>query len=191
MKGTGRKDEVEATFALNAVIARMSPQEIDAVVSAIAALLPRRRRLQTLANALAQRLGPYTSSTIRAVAGGVLEHLRGDAHALPLYVMLGARLWDWDDLAKAIVDLAARDLLYFEVMEALLAAVRGSVHASLLDDRLGKHADPRVRRLGLAALVAASLPKDGWSASRRARLEVYRADPSPMVAGPAHFVIPP
>lgn len=187
----GTKDEVEATFALNAVIARMSPQEIDAVVSAIAALLPRRRRLQTLANALAQRLGPYTSSTIRAVAGGVLEHLRGDAHALPLYVMLGARLWDWDDLAKAIVDLAARDLLYFEVMEALLAAVRGSVHASLLDDRLGKHADPRVRRLGLAALVAASLPKDGWSASRRARLEVYRADPSPMVAGPAHFVIPP
>ena len=63
------------------------------------------------------------------MASGVLKQLRDDAHALPLYVTLGARLWDWDDLAKAIVDLSARDLLYFEVMEALLAAVRALVYA--------------------------------------------------------------
>jgi hypothetical protein len=185
------KDEVEATLALNAVLGRMNASEVDTIVAALAALLPRRRRLQTLSNALAQRLGPYSPNPLRAVAKGLLGHLRDDAHALPLYVTLGARLWDWDDLAKAVADLSARDLLYFEVMEALLTTIRGSVHASLLDDRLGKHADPRVRRLGLAALVAASAPKDGWSAARRARLDAYRADPSPMVAGPAHFVTPP
>jgi hypothetical protein len=106
-------------------------------------------------------------------------------------VTLGARLWDGEGLASAIADLSGRDLLYLEVLEALHAAVRASVHAPLLDLRLGSHPDPRVRRLGLTALLTASAPKDGWTTERRARLDVYRADRSPVVAGPASFVWPP
>jgi cellulose synthase operon protein C len=187
----GTSDEVEATFALYAVLTRMNETEVDAVVAALAAQLPSRRRLRTFADALAPRLGPYTRTPLLSVALGFLRHLRADPHVVPLYVALGARLWDGEELARVIADLSQRGLLYFEVLDALHAAVRTSVHAPLLDLRLGQHADPRVRRLGLTALVAASAPKDGWTTERRARLDVYRADRSPEVAGPASFVWPP
>jgi hypothetical protein len=40
-------------------------------------------------------------------------------------------------------------------------------------------------------LVQAASPKNGWTADRRELLERYRKDPSPAVAGPASFVMPP
>jgi hypothetical protein len=169
----------------------MNETEVDRVVAVLASLLPRRRRIHTLVDALTPRLGPYTRPPLLSVAQGLLVHLRVDPHAIPLYLTIGARLWDGEQLAAVIADLSQRNLLYLEVLETLHTAVRASVHASLLDLRLGGHADPRIRRLGLTALVAAAAPKDGWTTERRARLDVYMADRSPEVAGPASFVWPP
>jgi hypothetical protein len=70
--------------------------------------------------------------------------------------------------------------------------VHGCVHPSQLEQELRASADPRLRRLALEALVQAASPKNGWTAERRELLEErYRKDPSPAVAGPASFVMPP
>ncbi|WP_437769283.1 hypothetical protein WMF27_09265 [Sorangium sp. So ce281] len=60
-----------------------------------------------------------------------------------------------------------------------------------LEQELRASPDPRLRRLALEALVQAASPKNGWTAERRELLERYRKDPSPAVAGPASFIMPP
>ena len=51
--------------------------------------------------------------------------------------------------------------------------------------------DARLRRLGLAAAVAQATQPAGWTAALRARLDQYRADPTPLVAAAAQFTFPP
>ena len=60
-----------------------------------------------------------------------------------------------------------------------------------LERALSGSDDPRLRRLALAALVAQAKYPPGWTAARRARLEAYREDPAPLVAGAAQFTFPP
>ena len=76
-----------------------------------------------------------------------------------------------------------------------MAAAFGAVGALLDPERfeaeLAGSRDVRLRRLAVTALVAAAAPEHGWTKERRARLEAYRADASPLVAGAATFVFPP
>lgn len=76
-------------------------------------------------------------------------------------------------------------------MVAALAAIRHCVHPEVLEEKLAKERDPRLRRLALAALEQAASPNHGWTKERRARLLNYQRDPSPAVSGPASFVFPP
>ena len=181
----------EAVPALSAVLHRMLPTEVSAVADRLRALLPRRRHLVAFVPVITSRLGPYGQAAHVKVAEALLSALRADTAATPLYLTLGARLWIWKDLVAALVDLSRRDLLYHDAMVVALDAVRSSVHPSLLDEALQKEADPRLRRLGLEALVESARPKDGWTKERRARLALYQADAAPGVAGPASFVFPP
>ncbi len=153
--------------------------------------VPNRRTIPAMVSALAARLGPYSSSPHLQVAEDLLLALRGDEAATSLYLQLGTRVWGYPKLVAVLSDLSVRDLLHFDAMEAALAAVRASPHPDLLEASLTSHSDPRVRRLGLAALVHAAGPKEGWTKDRRSRLSRYQRDPSIAVSGPASFVLPP
>ncbi|MEO7330435.1 MAG: hypothetical protein ABI193_17805, partial [Minicystis sp.] len=181
----------EAALALDAAILRMLPGEEAAIVKRLGELAPRRRYLAAFLAVIAGHLGPYSVSSRRRIGEDLLGTLAADPLAVAQYVTLGARLWDATALCDALERLAKKDLLSFDAMDAALAAVRGCVHPMTVEERLQRASDPRLRRLALTALIAAASPKEGWTRERRARLALYRADPSPAVAGPAGFVFPP
>lgn len=182
----------EAAEALAAVLARMQPAEVDAVVARLGELAPRRRHLAAFLPVIAGRLGAYAPPHHVAVGQGLLAALGQDALAVPQYLGLAARLLGWRELARALADLGRRDLLHHDAMVAAMAAVHACVHPSHLEEALRGSDDPRLRRLALEALVRAASPKNGWTEARRALLvERYRSDPSPAVAGPAGFIAPP
>ena len=183
--------EDEAVVALSATLQRMQPSEAMEVAAALCALVPRRRSIAAMVPALAARMGPYSPGSYTTVATGLLGALRADPATTALYVSLGSKLWDWEALATVLSDLASRDHLSYDVMASAFSAVQACVHPSLLEPKLQAHKDPRVRRLGLVALVSSAGPKDGWTHDRRQRLVVYQKDPSMAVNGPASFVFPP
>jgi len=59
-----------------------------------------------------------------------------------------------------------------------------------LETTLAATADPGLRRIALAALVAESWDANGWTDPRLTRLDAFRADPAPLVAAAARFVFP-
>lgn len=87
--------------------------------------------------------------------------------------------------------MAGQDLLHADAMQAALVVVRSCLHPELLEQRLRDQKDARLRRLALCALEQAAAPQEGWTRDRLARLQDYRGDPSPLVAGAASFVLPP
>ncbi len=74
---------------------------------------------------------------------------------------------------------------------AVLEAPRGLEPGELeaIETALAVAGDERLRRLALAVLHG--LARFGWTAERLARLETFRADPSPLVAEAAQFIFPP
>jgi hypothetical protein len=181
----------EAATALSAALQRMLPAEVGEVSRRLTQLVRRRKLIAALLPHVARRLGTYQQAHHEQVARALLEALRTDPATIPLYLTLGTRLWDWRQLVAALVELASRDLLYHDAMDAAFAAARACIHWDHLDEALQKQADPRLRRVGLVALVNSAGLEKGWTKDRRERLDLYREDPSPGVSGPASFVFPP
>jgi hypothetical protein len=100
-------------------------------------------------------------------------------------------------VTSALRELAASGALHGEALMAAVGAIHQAAHrpdaAGLvtLEEALGQSDDERLRRLGLAALVALAEPPRGWNAERLTRLQGYRADPSWLVAAAAQFSFPP
>ena len=87
--------------------------------------------------------------------------------------------------------------LHSEALSSAVSAVAKTADWSdgdrwdVLADESAAEADERLRRLALAALVAAAIGASrGWDDDRLARLEAFRADRSPLVAGVAQFTFP-
>lgn len=188
---TGTDAPGEAAQAFSAVLQRMNPSEVPEVVKRFSELVSRRRHLVALLPHITQRIGPYASEMHRKLAKGILEVLQLNPLLVVQYITLGGRMWDYDDLVKVIESLSKKQLLYHEVMDAAMSAIRGCVHVSLVEEKLRNHPDWHVRRLALAALVQAASPENGWTRERRERLLTYQKDKAPGVAGPASFVFPP
>jgi hypothetical protein len=187
----GAKSPDEALAALGAVLQRMMPGEAKVVSARLSELAPRRQLLVAFVPAVVARTGPYAAGHHMSVAQGLLAALQGDPLAVPQFIHLSSRLRGWLDLADTFIQLSGRDLLHYDAMVAALAAVHHVVHPELLEAKLAKERDPRLRRLALAALEQAASPNNGWTTERRARLLVYQRDPSPAVSGPASFIFPP
>ncbi len=186
---TGKEDE--AGIALTAVLRRMLPKEAPDVVAMLTSLFEKRRRLQALLQILPNHLGPYAPKHVAKVGKALAAAMAADPLLTPQRVTLAGSFLGYSELAALFLELSDKRLLHFDTMTAALGAIARCVHPSQLEASLGDHADARVRRLGLAALSAASRPKRGWSQQRRARLQHYAADPDPLVAGAAAFVFPP
>lgn len=181
----------EHAAATRAALLRMLPDEADALVARMRELLPQRRLLPVLLATLAPWLGPYARPSWRQVGHGLLAALASDPRWLPQQLELARRLLDAGAFTDLLVSLAERDLLHVDAMMAALDAVRIAPEPEILEARLARQTDSRLRRLAVAALVAAAAPEHGWTEERRARLERYRGDASPMVAGAADLVLPP
>jgi cellulose synthase operon protein C len=187
-------DDGEAALALSAVIQRMTnePAEIAHVVARLSSLLAapvRYQRAAALADTLRAQIGPYTRAAVVAVAEGFVRHLVDALPVVPAGLRLGARFWTPDGFVAALVRLSERNWLAYDPMEAALGALSGVGGASAIEAQLHPQEDPRLRRIGLAALVVAAAPLlHGWTRPHLARLAGYRADASPHVAAAAEMV---
>lgn len=179
----------EAALAVRAALHRMLPHEVDVVVTRLRACFADRRTMTAVLPQL--RVSPYASAHQREVAERVLASLADDPLAAVPRVELAGHILGHSQLFALFRELSERELLHYDVMAAAVDAIRRCVHPDLLEAALSKQSDPQLRRLGLAALVSAASGGRGWSRERRKRLEVYLADPAPLVAGAAAYVFPP
>jgi hypothetical protein len=190
-------DERTATGAAVCAIAR--ERDAARVAAAVAGLVPDRRALSAAAGALVRAL-PRARGRLLPVARGVLTELDRDALAAPLALELAARILTWQELGERLERWSAARQLDGDLFAS---AVRMLDHATAVGQRadhdglaaLERHLaaaeEPRLRRLGLAALVGLVETPGGWSSGRRELLAAYQADPSALVAGPAQFTFPP
>jgi len=122
-----------------------------------------------------------------------IEALEPDPLTAGLRLKLATSALPWDELEPRLTLLAESGQLHAETLQDAETAVRLAADRTDadglegLENALGSHADERLRRFGLAALVALAARPTGWTDARLARLEAYRADPSAMVAMAAQF----
>ena len=67
----------------------------------------------------------------------------------------------------------------------------GSQGILRLEEKLAASRDERLRRIALAILISQAGANRSWSTEQRARLEIYRADTSTLVAAAAQFTVIP
>jgi len=184
-------DPSEAALALHTALVRMRPEEAPALAEAILAARHDVRRFLALIERLTQRLGPWAPPTVQAVAEGVVAGLMDEPTFAPDRLALLARVEDTDGVAVELERLEGRGWLSFDVMVVASEVVRRVASPDLLDGRFRGSSSPRLRRVGLAALVEAARLQQGWISPRRQSLRAYQADPDPSVCGPAARVFPP
>jgi len=156
--------------------------------------------LQALLQALHTALAANRSG-LQPIVQGILAALRPDPLTVRLQVRLAVAGLPWGELAPYLAELAATDALEAEALMAAAQAIEGSGQRAgaqsasnplaACELALAHSPDARLRRLGLAALLAQATQPAGWSAALRQRLDQYRADPAPLVAAAAQFTFPP
>ncbi len=186
----------QSAAAAQAIFATYAGRQASLVGQAAHSLLPNRRALQTFVVALQGALA-WAGAHLVPTARAVLEVLAGDRLVTAHRLDLAAAALPWDEVAALLEAAAASGDLH---AGALSAAVRSLEHGrnradaaeiESLEASFGSSPDERLRRLGLAALIALAASPRGWDAPLRLRLDVYRADPSPLVASAAQFTLPP
>ncbi|MEZ0362231.1 HEAT repeat domain-containing protein [Mycobacterium sp. pUA109] len=171
------------------------PPDAARIAAGIRDALPNRRALVATVQALLTAL-PGQHARLRPIAHAILGVLADDPMAVHLRLQLAGQVLAWHQFAGLLDDLAASGEWHADAVAAGIAAVgswtRRSDRADLeaLETRLASHADDRMRRLALAALVAAAALPGGWSAARLDRLRGYRRDHAPLVAAAAQFTLP-
>ncbi len=185
--GVARPDE--ALAAARALLVRMGAEEVSVVIGRLRELTPRRDLMVELLPAFVPNA--YSPSHLRQLAESIVTMLARDPLATVHYVRFAGRVFDYKRLAAVFEDLGARDFLHSDAMMAAYDAIHHCVHPALLEPRLAKHDNPRLRRLGVEALKHAASPSNGWSRERREKLEAYRRDNAPLVAAAAVYIFPP
>jgi hypothetical protein len=191
-------DEYKSTArALFALYAGPHPA---AIAETVAQVLPERRVLQALLQALHAALGTNRSRLL-PVVHGILAALRPDPLTVRLQVRLAVAGLPWAELTPYLTELAATDALDAESLLAAVQALEASGSRTgpssdanslpTFEAALATSPDARLRRLGLAAVVAQATQPAGWTAALRTRLDQYRVDPAPLVAAAAQFTFPP
>jgi hypothetical protein len=187
----------ERWAAARAALAAATAADAGRVGDATAALLPQRR---PLADWLAAVTGAAAAHPARleAPARVVLAALRTDPLTVCWQPALAAAAEGVAGLRALVNELRATPAaLHADAIRALDAALEGCAQrpdrAALaeVEAELAADADERLRRLAVTALRAAAQDGQGWTPARRERLERYRADAAPLVAGAAAFTFPP
>ncbi|SET40860.1 hypothetical protein [Hymenobacter actinosclerus] len=191
-------DEYHA--AARAVLATYAVPHPAAIVETVALVLPERRVLQAVLDALRAAL-PGNRSRLQPLVQGLLAVLHPDPLTVRVQVQLAVAGLPWNELAAYLTNLAATDLLDAEsLLTAAEAIARSGPSAGQPSDAnslaaferaLAASSDARLRRLALAALLAQATQPTGWTTALRARLAQYGTDPAALVAAAAQFTFPP
>jgi hypothetical protein len=201
-------DEYQA--AARAVF-HLYPRETELIADAIARLMPRRRAFDEVMRLFVGEIDSY--SRLREAGRAVLDRLAADPLCASWRVRLAIRVLKAEALLRLLEELIAADLLHAETLGALCHEIApappivsghwesyfSDMFSRLtnlkapekLEDVLSNHSDERLRRIALAALVAASRDKRGWTLERRSRLAKFQNDASPLVASVAQFTFAP
>lgn len=185
----------EMRQAAAAIFATYGGKDAALVGETVTHLLPYRWSLtvliDTLKNALRNNRGQLMATT-RAV----LTALRQDPLTVSLQVSLAIHgIW-WKEVAAFLVDLSAHGELHAEAIMQAVAAMplvlfRSDVgEAWQMEEALRVHPDPMLRRIGVAVLKDLVTAPRGWTDRDLEVLNVYRNDPSPLVAEAAQFTFP-
>jgi len=185
--GAPRPDESLA--AAQAVLVRMTADEVELVIERLRELSSRRQLMVVLVPAFAPHA--YSPAHLRRLAESIVTMLARDPLATTHYVRFAGRVFGWKQLVAVLEDLGTRDFLHSDAMAAACDAIAQCVHPADIESALAKHANPRLRRLAVEALKHAAAPSKGWSRERREKLEVYRKDRAPLVAAAAVYIFPP
>lgn len=186
----------ECGAAARAVFATYAGHQAEQVGRAIQAILANRRALSTAIGVLQGQMA-FNRRHLAETAQAVLSVLRTDPLVASQVVSLAAVALPWQEWAGLLEGMTAADELHADALAAAEAAIPanasrfGMEGLEEIEPRLKNSRDERLRRLGLATLVALSGPLKGWDEARVSRLREYRSDPSRLVAAAAQFVFPP
>lgn len=194
----------EMHFAARAILGLYGAQMPSPLGAVTETLLAKRQALDILVQALEELLTAQPG-TLRAALDATLSALVHDPLTIEMRVRLAATGLGGLELAEFFEQVAG-ELHPVALVEGIGIVSRKKNRDSPftpgddspdttalleLESRLAPSSDERLRRLALAALVAQSEGPLGWSDELRARLELYRADTSTLVAGAAAFTFPP
>ncbi len=184
----------ERRVASSALFALSDDRDADAVRSIFMTLLPHRRALSDglwgLQAALYRRRGSLSS-----VAVAVLDALATDKLTATLQVQLAIRALPWAEAGALLQRLAGEGALHSDALAAASVLLEGRMQArpsgglDALERRFAVDDDRYLRRLGLAALSGLAAVFS-WTPELRARLAIYQADASAIVASAAQFTFP-
>lgn len=186
-------DEREA--AARVIMANATPADAPAVARGVEKMLGLRRSLHDFTKVISS-MDPGDASARRRMqptARAMLKTLQADPLTAGMRLNLCAALLEVDDFARELESLPQSGVpLPAVATEAIagigkLAKTKRRVDLPGLEGRLAAAEDPNARVLAFHALVAQATDPDGWTETRRARLEGYRKDPSPIVAISAQF----
>lgn len=192
-------------------IFQLYPRGSSALADAIERLMPRRQVFNDVLEILRHEIDH--NGRLRESSRSVIERLAGDNLCAPWRARLAVPVLKTDELVALLEAVLAANLLHYETMSAFCqeiaptTPVLGGYWQNYLDSffsastslkspekleaALNNHADERLRRIALAALVAASRDKRGWTNERRERLTNFQDDASFLVASAAQFIFPP
>lgn len=187
-------DEREA--AARAIFRTYVGRDATLVGKAVERIIANRRAVATVAQVLQSVIWlgrTHLLPTVRAV----LAALSSDPLTACIRAQLAMLALPWEEAITFLQVQAASGGLHSEALMTVvqtlpLAARRPDADGlEMFEATLGRSEDERLRRLGLAALVALAQSQRGWNEERVARLQVYCADTSWMVAAAAQFTVPP
>jgi len=185
----------ERQVASSALFALSDDRDVDAVRALFITLLPLRRALSDGLSGLQAALYRRRSS-LQPLAGAVLDALKKDSLTATLQVRLALQALPWAEAGLSLQLLAYEGALHSDALSVACTFLesRMSVHPfdglDALERRFAVDEDRYVRRMGLAALIGLSATSS-WTPALRARLAVYQADASAIVASAAQFTFPP
>lgn len=183
----------ESSVASSVLFSTYTGREARLIGEAVRALLPNRRALDFACDNYFSIL-PEDRESLESTTRAILSALVQDRLTISLRVRLIIMGLPWQEIAPELIKLAHElhaDALT-QAEEAIEeAATRPDADLTGLESALASSEDERLRRLALAALIVQAEESSGWSDEAVARLEVYRQDPSPLVAEQAQFTFVP
>jgi hypothetical protein len=179
----------ECTLAAKAVFSIYTGNDATLVGNAISGLLSNQHALRRICETSSSAL-VNNRRHLQNTAQAILTALSKDKLTISLRVKIIIAGLPWNEVEPELVKLT-NELHAIAISNAWRgirqATTRPDAGLHDLEINLAANSDERLRLLALAALIAQSTQASGWSDEAIERLEIYRNDPSPMVAEIAQF----
>ena len=195
-------DEEICAAAASAIFGTSVANDAEVIAQAVGRLLANRRALVQIRLVL-QQTHAINRRQLIPIARAIIAALAVDPLTIALRVELAMVSLPWDEVATILTEAAATDALHADALHRaclvsdLVLGRYGKIgrpdskEIVRLEETLAASHDERLRRIALATLAAQAEEAHGWNTERRARLEAYCADPSPLVAAAAQFTVIP